>query len=138
MRIQKMNENPFDFLNSINTTKINLIRDEGRGASEYAPYLMNRGLSQFSDTIMYANEMNIRWHTDKQMQYEFLLHSIRPRKRVSKWAKKEDVDITQIISELFGCSIKKAEEVRSVLGSRTIEEIIKYSKVMHGGILNAK
>lgn len=133
-----MNENPFDFLNSINTTKINLIRDEGRGASEYAPYLMNKGMSQFSDTIMYANEMNTRWYMDKQMQYEFLLNSIRPRKRVSKWAKKDDAETVQSISELFGCSIKKAEEVRYVLGSKTIEEIIKYSKVMHGGIRNAK
>jgi hypothetical protein len=133
-----MNEKPFDFLNSINTTKINLIRDEGRGVSEYAPYLINKGLSQFSDTIMHANEMNTRCYMDKQMQYEFLLNSIRPRKRVSKWAKKDDVETVQIISELFGCSMKKAEEVRSILGSNAVEQIIKYSKVMHGGIRNAK
>ena len=55
-----MNDSPFDFLNSINTTKKNLVRDEGRGASEYAPYLMNKGLSQFPDTIVFANEINIR------------------------------------------------------------------------------
>ena len=79
-----MNDTPFDFLNSINMTKVNLVRDEGRGASEYAPYLMNKGLSQFPDTIMFANEMNLRCHMDKQMQYEFLLHSVRPRKRMSK------------------------------------------------------
>ena len=133
-----MNDNPFDFLNSINISKQNLIRDEGRGASEYAPYLMNKGLSQFADTIMHANEMNTRWHMDKQMQYEFLLHSVRPRKRMSKWAKKEDVEVVQTISELFGCSIKKAEEVRSALGKTKIEEILKYSKTMYGGIRNAK
>jgi len=133
-----MNDNPFDFLNSINASKQNLIRDEGRGASEYAPYLMNKGLSQFADTIMHANEMNTRWHMDKQMQYEYLLHSVRPRKRMSKWAKKEDVEVVQTISELFGCSIKKAEEVRSALGKTKIEEILKYSKTMYGGIRNAK
>ena len=133
-----MNDNPFDFLNSINISKQNLIRDEGRGASEYAPYLMNKGLSQFADTIMHANEMNTRWHMDKQMQYEFLLHSVRPRKRMSKWAKKEDVEVVQTISELFGCSIKKAEEVRSALGKTKIEEILKYGKTMYGGIRNAK
>ena len=133
-----MNDNPFDFLNSINISKQNLIRDEGRGASEYAPYLMNKGLSQFADTIMHANEVNTRWHMDKQMQYEYLLHSVRPRKRMSKWAKKEDVEVVQTISELFGCSIKKAEEVRSALGKTKIEEILKYSKTMYGGIRNAK
>jgi len=133
-----MNDNPFDFLNSINTTKINLIREEGRGASEYAPYLMNKGLSQFADTVMHSNEMNIRWHMDKQMQYEFLLHSVRPRKRMSKWAKKEDAEIAQTISEFFGCSIKRATEIIAVLGKSKIDEILKYSKVMHGGIRNAK
>ena len=63
-----MNDNPFDFLNSINISKKNLIREDGRGASEYAPYLMNKGLSQFPDTIIQANEMNFRCHMDKQMQ----------------------------------------------------------------------
>lgn len=133
-----MNDNPFDFLNSINTSKQNLIREEGRGASEYAPYLMNKGLSQFADTIMHANEMNVRWHMDKQMQYEFLLHSIRPRKRMSKWAKKEDAELTKTIAELFGCSTKRAEEIRGVVGAKVVEELLKYSKSMYGGIQNAK
>lgn len=133
-----MNDNPFDFLNSINTSKKNLIRDEGRGASEYAPYLMNKGLSQFSDTIMFANEMNMRHHADRQMQYEFLLHVIRPRKRFSKWAKKEDAELVQTVADLFGCSIKKAEEIRDTLGSKKIASLIAYSKKMHGGIQNAK
>lgn len=133
-----MNDNPFDFLNSINITKKNLIREEGRGASEYAPYLMNKGLSQFADTVMHANEMNTRWHMDKQMQYEFLIHSIRPRKRMSKWAKKEDAEIVQTIADMFGCSIRKAEEIRAVIGSKKTDEILEKSKTMYGGIRNAK
>ncbi len=133
-----MNDNPFDFLNSINQTKVNLIREEGRGASEYAPYLMNKGLSQFPDTIIAANEMNRRHHMDRQMQYEFLLHSVRPRKRFTKWAKKEDAEIVQSIADLFSCSIKRAEEIRDVLGSKEIAKILKESKKMVGGVQNAK
>lgn len=133
-----MSDTPFDFLNSINSTKKNLIRDEGRGASEYAPYLMNKGLSQFPDTIMLANEMNMRHHTDKQMQYEFLFHSVRPRKRFAKWAKKEDAEIVQTIADMFGCSIRKAEEIRAVIGSKKTDEILEKSKTMYGGIRNAK
>jgi hypothetical protein len=133
-----MNDNPFDFLNSINNSKQNLIRDEGRGASEYAPYLMNKGLSQFPDTIMHANLMNFMCHMDKQMQYEFLLHSVRPRKRISKWAKKEDAELVQTICDLFGCSAKKAEEMRDTLGNKVISEIVKRSKTIRGGIQNAK
>ena len=133
-----MSDAPFDFLNSINSTKKNLIREEGRGASEYAPYLMNKGLSQFPDTIMLANEMNMRHHMDKQMQYEFLLHSVRPRKRFAKWAKKEDAEIVQTIADMFGCSIRKAEEIRSVIGSKVTDQILEKSKTMYGGIRNAK
>jgi Bacteriophage clamp loader A subunit len=133
-----MNDNPFDFLNSINQTKVNLIRDEGRGASEYAPYLMNKGLSQFPDTIMQANVMNQRGFLDKQMQYEYLLHSIRPRKRFSKWAKKEDAELIQGICDLFGCSDKKAEEIRDILGQKLIGKLIKEREKAVGGIQNAK
>lgn len=127
-------DSPFDFLNSINQTKTNLIRDEGRGVSEYAPYLTNRGLSQFADTIIQSNAMNTRWYMDKQMQYEYLLHSVRQRKRIAKWAKKPDAELVQTIVELFGCSVKKAEEIKDVLGSRTIAQILKRGEDARGGV----
>lgn len=129
-----MNDSPFDFVNSINQTKVNLIRDEGRSPSEYAPYLANRGLSQFADCIMAANAMNTRWFLDKQMQYEHHLHAVRPRKRFGKWAKKPDAEVVTTIVNLFGCSVKKAEEIKDVLGSRNISEIIKASERMMGGV----
>jgi len=128
-----MNDNPFDFLNSINVSKKNLIREDGRGASEYSPFLMNKGLSQFSDTIMFSNEMNTRGHMDKQMQYEFLLHSLRPRKRMSKWAKKENLEEVDAISNIFNCSMKKSEEMRNTLGAKAIKEILARGEKMYGG-----
>jgi hypothetical protein len=133
-----MNDSPFDFLNSINTSKKNLIREDGRSASEYTPYLMNKGLSQFPDTIMSANAMNMHHQLDKQMQYEFMLHAIRPRKRVGKWAKKEDAEVAQTIADLFGCSIKRAEEIKATLGTKVVASLIEKSKKMHGGIQNAR
>jgi hypothetical protein len=129
-----MKDSPFDFLNSINQTKINLVRDEGRSVSEYAPYLTNRGLSQFPDTVIQANTMNTRWHLDKQMQYEYHLHAIRPRKRISKWAKKPDAELVQTIVDLFGCSVKKAEEIKDVLGSRMVAQILKREEKARGGV----
>ena len=129
-----MSTSPVDFLNSINSSKSNLIRDEGRGVSEYNPYLINKGLSQFPDTIMFANELNARPHMDKQMQYEFLLHSVRPRKRIGKWAKKEDAERIQKLVEIFGISIRKAEEMLNTLDAKTIEGILVRGSKMHGGI----
>ena len=63
--------NPFEFLNSINTTKKNLITDSDT-EKEYNPFLVNRGLSNFIDTVFVANEMNQRHFMDKKMQYDFL------------------------------------------------------------------
>ena len=48
------------------------------------------------DTIMYANEMNHYSMVDNKLQFDYLLNSIRPRKRFSPWAKKEinsDIDL---------------------------------------------
>jgi hypothetical protein len=128
------NDNPFDFLNSINATKKNLVREDGRGASEYIPFIMNRGLSQHPDTVAFANEMNRRHFMDKQMQYEFLLHSVRPRRRFGKWAKKDDGDLLEKVCELFGCSTKKAEEMRSTLGDKRLKEVVKECEAKVGGV----
>jgi hypothetical protein len=49
--------NPFDVLNSINYTKENLFEDP-QSFKEYSAFMVNRGLSYFPDTILYANEMN--------------------------------------------------------------------------------
>ena len=48
---------PFDYLNAINQSKENLIVDE-LSEKEYVPFVVNKGLSYFPDTILYANEMN--------------------------------------------------------------------------------
>jgi hypothetical protein len=128
------NDNPFDFLNSINSTKRNLVREDGRGASEYIPFIMNKGLSQHPDTIVFANEMNYRHFMDKQMQYEFLLHSVRPRRRFGKWAKKEDAELLGRVCELFACSLKKAEEMRATLGDKALKAIVKECEAKVGGV----
>ena len=57
---------------------------------------------------------------------------------MSKWAKKEDAELVQTISDLFNCSIKKAEQLRDTLGAKVVAEIVTRSKKMYGGIQNAK
>ena len=61
---------PFDFVNSINYSKKNLMVDE-QSEEEYIPFLTNRALSYFPDTILYAQEMNINGHIDKKLQYNY-------------------------------------------------------------------
>ena len=80
---------PFDFLNAINLTKKDLIAEDPQAEKEYLPYLINRGLSYFPDTILYANEMNQRWEAPNEWQFSFFLNTISRKKRFSKWHKKD-------------------------------------------------
>ncbi len=79
---------PFDFLNSINDTKKDLFEDP-QAEKDYNAFLVNRGLSYFPDTILFANEMNIKRDTPKQWQFDFLRLAIPKKKRFSKWHKKK-------------------------------------------------
>lgn len=114
--------NPFDYLNSINSTKKDIMVDD---ASEkgYSPYMINRGLSYFNDTVLYANEMNRYHHLDNKLQYHFLINSIRPRKRFSKWLKKSDPDSVEVVKEYYGYSNEKARQVLYLLSDMQINEL---------------
>ena len=78
--------NPFDYLKSINTTKKNIMVDD-LTEKEYNAFIINRGLSFFPDTVLYANEMNLNHHLDSRLQYDFLINIIKKKKRFTKWVK---------------------------------------------------
>ena len=101
--------NPFDFLNSINQTKNSIIDADPETERQYNPFLANRGLSYFSDTIFLANEMNRLPGLGKKLQYDFLLQSVRPRKRYSKWLKDESNERIDALKTLYGYSHAKAK-----------------------------
>lgn len=84
-----------EYLNSINYSKKNLMVD-GDSEKSYAPYVVNRCLSYFPDTLLHANEMNRLNFLDKKVQYDYYLRSIRSRKRFSKWLKREESDLSLI------------------------------------------
>jgi hypothetical protein len=90
---------------------------------EYLPFIVNKSLSYFNDTLFHANEMNIHYHLSKQIQYEYLLHQVRPRKRFSKWLKKtEDKDI-EYISKYYNISNKRATEYKTLLTKSQLQKI---------------
>lgn len=127
---------PFDYVNSINHNKKNLMVDTDNdrlAESGYVPYLTNKQLSYFADTLLYANKMNTFAHLDNKLQYEYLLNSIRPKKRFSKWVKSEDSNDLEMVKLYFNYSTKKAEQALSVLSSDHLR-IIR-NKVT-GGISN--
>lgn len=129
---------PFDFIKAINESKEDLIaKSDNPELAEkmYEPYIVNRGLSFFTDTILHANEMNRLAMLDKKPQFAYLLNSIRPRKRYSKWFKQEKIEKLDIVSEYFGYSKSKAKDIIEILTDDQIK-IIK-EKLQKGGT-NAK
>ena len=67
-----------EYLNSINYTKENLMdSDDPMWEKKYSPFIINKCLAPFNETIIAVNEMNQRHHLDKKLQYDFLLNSIR-------------------------------------------------------------
>ena len=77
-----MSKSPFDYLNAINYTKEGLIVDDIT-EKEYNGFMVNRGLSYFNDTVLYANEMNRYHQIDNLLQFDFLINIIRKKKRFS-------------------------------------------------------
>ena len=122
--------NPFEFVNSINYTKEDIMIDD-ETEKEYLPFIVNRQLSYFQDTVMLSNEMNKYHHIDKKLQFRFLLNIVRKRKRFTKWGKPSGVDDLEVVKEFYGYSNEKARSAISLLTPEQIETI--KNKVYKGG-----
>lgn len=91
-----------DYLYSINQSKKNILDDDADAQKKYPSYIINRCLSSFTDTILFANEMNKNSHIPNKMQYDFFLNSVKPRKRFSPWARKDSIDYLDVVKEYYG------------------------------------
>ena len=120
--------NPFDYLNAINDTKQNVIEDSDNpelAEKLYPPYLVNRGLSFFIDTVYLANEMNRHHHLQNKMQFDFLINIVRKKKRFSKWFKAQPDEEVEAVMNYYGYSQDKARQVVSLLTKDQITQIIE-------------
>ena len=122
---------PFDFIKAINESK-DVMKNDPFAEKDYIPFLVNRGLSFFQDTILQVNEMNRNHFLDNKLQFDYLINNIRPRKRWSKWLKPEKIDNLELVKLYFGFGNEKAKEALEVLTNEDIEEI--KSKLAKGGV----
>ncbi len=113
--------NVWDWLNSINYTKENLLNEED--IKQYVPYVVNRSLSYHLDSVLFANEMNRFSHLNPRFQYLFYLYSLKKRDRRSRWIKKEDSENLQAVKIYYDYSDRKAYEALSILSKDEIEYI---------------
>jgi hypothetical protein len=126
--------NPFEYVNCINTSKKDIIRGSENpdlAEKQYVPFMVNKALSYFADTIMYANEMNSSHHVDSILQNDYYLNSIRSSKRFSKWAKREENSDVDCIQEYYKVGYIKALEISKILSREQINHI--KIKIIKGG-----
>lgn len=113
--------NIFDWINSITETKENLLQT--KEIKEYNPFISNKSLSHHIDCVLFVNEMNMRPNLDKDMQYSFLLNSIRKSKRYSPWKKKSIDDDLKYVKKYYNFSNDKAYQALKLLSKKQIAYI---------------
>ena len=128
--------NPFDFVKQINQGKVNLMDETPELEKEYKQFIINRALSFNHDMILYANEMNFNNHLDSKLQFYFFLNTIRPKKRYSKWLKRENNEVLELIKVYYKCSYAKAREYATLLDGSQLD-IIK-QRIDTGGLKGSK
>ena len=113
-----------DYLNAINHEKKNLLdTDDEMWEKKYPPFIVNKCLAPFPDTIFLVNEMNKHHHLDKKLQFDFLLNSLRTRKRYTPWLKASKQKNLEYVKEYYGYNNEKAKSALKLLNDEQIKAI---------------
>jgi hypothetical protein len=111
-----------DFLTAINYSKESLLDGENNlNEKDYTPYVVNRCLSYFPDTVLQSNQMNEVPSIPKKMHFDYLRLSVRQRKRFSKWLKDEESEVIDMLKQVYNYSHKTAKEVLPLLSEKDIQ-----------------
>ena len=121
-----------DYLPAINYTKKNLMdSDDTAWVKKYPAFMVNKVLSSFIDTISKANEMNRLSLLDNDMQFQYLLNSIRSKKRYTPYLKSEKIQDIECVKEFYGYSNEKAKSALDILTKDQLKNIKE--KLYKGG-----
>ena len=113
-----------DYLNAINHEKKNLMdTDDEMWEKKYPAFIVNKCIAPFPDTIHLVNEMNLHNHLDKKLQFDFLLNSIRTRKRFTPWMKASKQKNLEYVKEYYGYNNEKARSALKILSDEQIKAI---------------
>ena len=127
------------FENSINSGKSPI--ETKNQEFKYNKWRTNSSLSNFLDTVLYSNEMNINHHISDQMHYDYLFYSIRKIKRFNKKKEidkkaeklqKEETENLSLIQDYYKYNTAKARAALRVLTKAQLDIIRK--KLEKGGV----
>jgi|TARA_Y100000296_G_scaffold55210_1_gene63364 hypothetical protein len=113
-----------DYLKAINETKDPLMdTEDGEWEKKYPPFIVNKCLSGFQDSLMLVNEINQYPNTDKKLQFDFLINSLRSRKRFTPWLKAKKLEDIEYVKEFYGYNNEKAKIALTILNDEQIATI---------------
>jgi|TARA_R110000823_G_scaffold19583_3_gene60509 hypothetical protein len=121
-----------DYLNAINQTKETLMDGEDEmWEKKYPPFVINKCLHAFPDTILFVNEINQIPNLDNKLQFDFFLNTLRARKRYTPWLKAKKLENLECIKEYYGYNNEKAKTALDILDDEQISAIKQ--KLYKGG-----
>jgi len=114
-----------EYLKAINESKQDLMNTNDEAwEKKYPAYIINRCLSMFWDTLPQANEMNGYHFLTNKVQFQFLINSVRKKKRFGgRWLKQSKLKDLEYVKEYFDYSNEKAREALNILTKEQIEVI---------------
>ena len=121
-----------DWLNTINSSKKNLIDEDSLLESKYPAFIVNKCMAGHLDAVMFANEMNLNPNLDKKLQYDFYLNTLRSKKRFSPWVRKDELKNLELVKSYYGYSTEKAKQALPLLTDKQLTFISK--KLDTGGL----
>ena len=112
---------PFTFVQNVSKDSFDMYTPDTE--KMYIPFIVNRALGYYLDTVLYANDMNLASNLSPRAQYLYLLNSLPKRSRYSSWQKRTESVETEAIMTVYKCSRQKAEEIAALLTPAQLEQI---------------
>lgn len=124
MTTSPSDQTPFDWINSILDTKIDLMET---GRTDYPAFFVNKALSMYPDTLYHAYVLNLYSELPDAVQYRYLLNTVQSRdRRRYKWPKPVEDKNLEIIQKIYRYNRQRAAEALSILTKEELRDLVVY------------
>jgi hypothetical protein len=119
-----MSEYDWRWENSILQNK-KYIELDGVVEHKYSSWRTNTTLSNYQDTIAFANEMNCNYHLDPKLQYDYLFNKVRKERRWFKRKKATKDDTFTLVQNYYKYNNVRTKEAMKILTKEQLDIIKK-------------
>jgi hypothetical protein len=119
-----MSEYDWRWENSILQNK-KYLEVDGLVEHKYNPWRTNAALSNYQNTIAFANEMNCNYHLDHKLQYDYLFIKARKEKRWFKKKKAAKNEAFTLVQNYYKYNNVRTKEALKILTEEQLDIIRK-------------